>query len=269
MADSLATPGDSYLLSPRALLPDGATLVLRHSPTAPEKEHLIVLDERLRERSVVAMTTPVERDARYSYFHRFSDGNVRGGIFPYAPLPRQRVSADGSLVANVATTVESPRGGHLIVTLVSAAGDTLLARRIPFAGVAMVRADATRAIAAAYERMLRPMGSIGPEQSREAADAWRRRVVVPAAYPPVEDVLVGSDSTAWLQVRQSGNRVHFLGVQAHRSQVFETHLPAGSRLLAANADELWVAETDSLGVPSLVRYRLDLSRRGEGLTARR
>lgn len=267
--DAPATPPDFQLVSPRALLPDGATLVLSHSPASPEEEALVVLDGRHRERNVVAAFTPVERDERFSYFHRFADGNVRGRIFPYAPLPRERVSADGGLVAHVATSVESPRGGHLVVTMIGAAGDTLFARRVPFVGVAIDRAAVNREIAAAYQGLLRPLGSISPEQSRAAADAWRRRAVAPPVFPPVEDVLIGNDSTTWLLLRPTDNRVPVWRMEAATPAVSELNLPTGSRLLAADADVLWVAESDSLGVPSIIRYRLEVTRRQGGVAGRR
>lgn len=249
-----ASAVDQGPLSPRALLPTGEMLVSRHSP---DEETLLVLDARLRLRNIVATLKPVESDSRYSYFHRFADGSVRGSIFPHAPLPRQRVSADGRLFAYVETSVDSPQGGQLEIRLLGVDGDTILQRRLPFSGEPIDRAEVDRDVAAVYERLLRPQGSVGPERSREAADAWRRNVVVPQAYPPLRDVWIGADSSLWLQLRESGSRVPLWRIRPGTPSIERFEVAAGSRLLAADDNVLWVAETDSLGVPSLVRYRRD------------
>lgn len=245
-----------YAVTPQALYPNGSVQALLQSLAEPKEAGYFVVDSVGRLRNRVASYSSAEHDPRLSYFHRFADGSVRGGIFPLAPLPHRQISSDGALHVVVETEITSSRAVAVTVTLLGHAGDTLYSVRHPFEGSPVPRAEAERRTEETYTRLRGSLQNPDASRALEAAEAWRRSARTPSAYPPLRDVIVGSDSSVWLLMRDSSQSAPLLRLGATGSVSGRAVLPKGSRVLAASSTHIWVVELDYDDVPSLLRYRI-------------
>lgn len=99
----------------------------------------------------------------------------------------------------------------------------------------------------------RPGATVPPQ---EAVAAFKRLRVSPF-YPPVDGMLVGHDSTAWISsVRDPSGEIKWTMVDASGRKRSEVTFPKGSRVMAVSRARMWTVEEDSDGVPSIKRFRL-------------
>lgn len=171
-----------------------------------------------------------------------------------SPLPERGLIAfapDGSSAVIVDRTSWDGVGlAEFEVTRIGVRGDTIFARRVAYTPRrvpddffdneiqdAIVRPDVVNR--RAYERALREFYGL-------------RRY-----FPPVTRVVMGSDRTTWLAgIEDEGRERAWLVLDAVGSTIGRLRLPASSRVLSASATECWVAETDALDIPYVVRYEI-------------
>jgi hypothetical protein len=80
---------------------------------------------------------------------------------------------------------------------------------------------------------------------------------VPPHHPPVKALVLGSDSTVWLQEPETEpGRARWIVLGPDGSVLASAVLPASLTLFEATRKRLWGVDHDELGVPYVVRYRL-------------
>jgi hypothetical protein len=128
-----------------------------------------------------------------------------------------------------------------------AEGDTVYSRRVPFDVVALPSVVADSAIDATVTTMeSRIPGMGGPYRDL----AW-----VPPMYPPVEDLVVGTDGSIWIRLRpQDQGTSRYLVLRPDGAPHGEATLPGDVRLMTANLREAWGVVVDELDVQSVVKY---------------
>jgi hypothetical protein len=89
-----------------------------------------------------------------------------------------------------------------------------------------------------------------------ALRALREAIFVPRFHPPVTDLAVGRDGTAWVRREDAGAPlVRWMVLNPRGELLAEVKAPAALRILQADGDRVWGVETDDMGVPTVVRFR--------------
>lgn len=174
----------------------------------------------------------------------------RAGAIP--PLPNDAlwaVAADGSLVAALEPHLSGSEAGTTHVSLLTNAGDTVYSSSIPFEWVEIPTRMRDSLIA---DRRARARS----RSDEDARTAGERAARVPRAYPPLREVVLGSDASLWLRgtglLRDRG----YLHVAPGGAPVARVPLPRSATILAADSGRIWTSELDAYGVPSVARYRV-------------
>jgi hypothetical protein len=179
-------------------------------------------------------------------FTRWETATANGSsAIPFAAGPREEVSADGSRIVFVTTDTEGEHAGTFQVVALTASGDTIFARRYPFAMDPIPDALMDSVMNARLENARRP----------EAAAALRR-ARLPTVYPPIADMFVAQDSTVWIRLRRRNETVPWVildraGNPADTLRVTQNLVP-----VEAFAGKLYAIEHDEFDVESVLRYRL-------------
>jgi hypothetical protein len=171
----------------------------------------------------------------------------------------QDVAPDGSSVILVDQTPQADPGSTFQVTRLNADGDTLYHHvyRYTPRPVPAAMADSI------YQSYADLFG--GASSSAKAMEAVKKYVKLPPAQPPVSEVVLGSDGTAWLRREESASRtVGWLVLDPSGGVRATLTTPAGVRILALGQDVVWGVTHDELDVPFVVRYRIQRSPRGGG-----
>lgn len=139
------------------------------------------------------------------------------------------------------------------VTMVHSNGDTLFHRRLAYA---------PRPIPDGYydgeiETMLDyPEMSEAVAGQRAFTNAVREFYEQTRYYPPVTNVVVGSDGTAWIAGLDEDGERDWLVFDASGASIGRFRLPTRWHLGYANRNEAWVVERDALDIPYVVRYEI-------------
>lgn len=169
---------------------------------------------------------------------------------PFAFRPQIVFAADGSRFAFM-TADQGGGKGTYSVEVFDAGGDTLFARRYPFRGVPIPASAADSAI-----RAMAP----SPEQREAGSNPARfqaaARQRMPAVYAPVEQLLLALDGTTWVTLRTAGAEREVIVHDALGAPTASVLLPPRTRVQQASATHVWMTESDSLGLTSVVRYRI-------------
>ncbi len=98
-----------------------------------------------------------------------------------------------------------------------------------------------------------------PEGWEELRDRIQTRMDFPSHQPFASATWLGNDGTLWIRLRgpESATQVEWLRVGADGELRGRLILGVQDRLLWSHGDEVWVSEPDDLGVPWLVRYRIE------------
>ncbi|MEX1257154.1 MAG: hypothetical protein WEG36_06005 [Gemmatimonadota bacterium] len=172
---------------------------------------------------------------------------IAGGRFPFPILPFMEISSDGSHYGQVLTSVEGPDAGTFQVISLDAEGDTVYSRRVPFDIVELPSVVADSVIDAAVTTMESRISGMG-EPYRDLA--W-----VPPMYPPVEDLVVGTDGSIWIRLRpRDEGTSRYLVLRPDGAPHGEATLPGDVRLMTASIREAWGVIVDELDVESVVKY---------------
>lgn len=242
-----AAPGDGEaprLLRPlpRALLPDGSLLanfLVSVSDGLPEALRGVVLGRVTSDGELIEAIGRLPR--------------VRAGVslpgggagLPFPNVPRSAISRSGTRLAGAFTSLEGADVNSFRVWVWDVGGTEIWSDSYPFEPRAIPGAVADSAIDARAERL-----------PPEFADLFRDQAEVPPTYPPLAGLHVGRDETIWVEKRiVNGERLH-LALDPDGTPLGTLTLPEASRLAEAQANRIWVVETDDLGVESVVRYRV-------------
>lgn len=176
-----------------------------------------------------------------------------GGLsnpIPFAFQP-QIVFSSGGRRFGFLTADQSRREGTYSIAVFGTDGDTLFSRRYPFRGEPIPSSAIDSAIAAMAPR---------PEQRESSSDPTRFQVAarerIPAVHAPVERMVLALDSTTWLALRPTMGRAEAIVLDARGTPVASVELPPRSRIQQVTESHLWVTETDTFDLASVVRYRI-------------
>lgn len=180
---------------------------------------------------------------RANCFHLVNGRRV-GSVFECA-FPRIDVAADGSRLAIVVAATSGPDVGTYRLTVIGGNGDTLFARKYPF-----VQDRITPAIADSIRS--------ARASSAQSADARALIAGIPVSpmYPPVEAVVVGTDSTIWIGLRASKGNRSWTIIGPSGGIIGSLTLPAAVDIKSANLRAVLAGEKDEDDLESIVRYRL-------------
>jgi hypothetical protein len=167
---------------------------------------------------------------------------------PFGNSPKWGMSADLGRVVVAMASIEGDDSGSYEVYAVDLEGDTLFAERFPFRVEPISQAVGDSAI----EARIAMVTQFFPDS--DLAEAIRREGGVPPMYPPIVNLLLGSDGTAWIELRAQPEGVPYHAIDSEGVPVGTLLLRPGSRIAAASANEMWVNERDDVGVQSLVKY---------------
>lgn len=186
-----------------------------------------------------------------------SDGTVRviariqapppWSVWPFAPGLQLSFSPDGRQLGYARTMEMQVEGGTFEVGVYNSTGKLEFVKMFPYRGVPLPR----RFIDSVLAR-----GVAAPD-GRAAIPASQ----VPPVRRPVEGVLIGDDHRVWVTTRKSETELRIMVLSASGAQTGYVDVAATSRMVAANASQIWIIEQDDDGLPSLVRYRVGTSRR--------
>ena len=179
--------------------------------------------------------------------HRFAIGSTVLSVDPFPARTLTDVSPDGQRIAVVRTHLQGQDGNSLQVTVVGANADTVFTRSYSFAGVEIPQSVRDSILQAASERL-----------APELAAAYRSHVYFPPAYPPVSDVVLGTDQTVWLGIRETSQKRRYLVLETSGEPLAIVELPSRTSVRAASRAWLWCVELDEYDVNNVVKYRIEL-----------
>ena len=179
----------------------------------------------------------------------------RGAVFqavaPLQPEPFTRLSPGG----NGAVTVSYP-SGRLTLTGIEPLGDTVFVRELEPAHIPL---SASRIRRAVLDMSIFPEFSEAEEEPIRLAfeKKFRRSGFLPEYLPPVTDLFVGQDGSIWLRREETESEMIDYSVLWRNGAPRGTiAIPALQRVVAARDGLMVAVEVDELGIPTLVRYRV-------------
>jgi hypothetical protein len=93
--------------------------------------------------------------------------------------------------------------------------------------------------------------------SGRAAEAARKNLVIPDAFPPISGLLLGRDDSVWLRKEDVGSgTVAWLVLDARGRVQAIAATPAGLHLRYADGEHIWGVVHDELDIPYVVRLRI-------------
>jgi hypothetical protein len=100
-----------------------------------------------------------------------------------------------------------------------------------------------------------PVFNMTVARARDLAEASLYR---PAFKPPVTNMVLGKDGSIWLmQQPDREGRVPWLVLDSEGQAIRAVQLPSRTVLHVVDPPHVWGSTTDELGVPYVVRYRVN------------
>lgn len=170
------------------------------------------------------------------------------GEQPFIDSPILSVSTAGLGFVRVDRRTTGP--AVIGITRYDANGAERWRRSIPHSG-APLDPSLVDSVIRGYTHPSDPRSTAVPEsQAREA-------VTIPPRGIPVLSATIGSDGRIWLRRPTSAGRpARYTVLAPDGTPSFEVTLPLRGRLIAAEATAIWVMESDTDDLPTVVRYRL-------------
>jgi hypothetical protein len=163
-------------------------------------------------------------------------------------VPRFGISVDGNALASVVASLDRSTA---TVTLFHAVGDTSYSREVPIS----LRPIPDSLLDARYESLIRETGR--SKNGRERVKALRS-IPRPRFLPPLQDVAVSSAGTVLIDFESDTTVRDHLLIDSFGKPVAMIPLPSSTKVMQLDKDLIWAITRDSDGVPSVVRYRLEL-----------
>ena len=246
---STSEPGRIGRFDPLSLLPDGSWLGQGMLASADRRSYQGVLATRAADGSyrITFRMPPSESDPRMMWVSGF------GRSVPFSLQPQYSFAYNGSRVGELSAPLPASERSHFTVTVLRANGDTIVSRRNEFRGVPIPSQARDSALAAILPRGGRV--SEGPQDMPQRFQAIARDRM-PNWYIPAETITLGLDNTIWVGMRPTNEGRTMLILNGGGDPIGTLLLPRTSRVRQASATHVWVTETDSDGLTSVVRYRI-------------
>lgn len=167
---------------------------------------------------------------------------------PFANVPSIATSPDGSRTAVATASLDGVDEGTFRVTVVDAAGDTVIDRRYPFPGVPLPQAVFDSVVSTAESFAAR---------DPELVAAIRRQTPRRSVYPPLTRIIIGRDGTVFVQMHADAGVAPVRVIGADGDPLGWLSLPERSRVAVGEGDRIWVIERDEVDVETVVRYAVE------------
>lgn len=174
--------------------------------------------------------------------------------------PLTATSPDASRVV-LLDRVVSANAAEFVLTVQTPTGDTIYSRRHPTTRLPLPQEQVDAQVEAAL-RDLRAAQGVRWEARTLDDLAARLRATAGRARSGVTGVLAGNDGTTWISTIESeGARTQYYVYDERGNAMFRVFHARAHLMHSADRNNVWVTEYDRDGIPSIVRYRVELSGR--------
>ncbi|HEY8484047.1 MAG TPA: 6-bladed beta-propeller [Longimicrobiales bacterium] len=183
------------------------------------------------------------------------------GLFapqPFGDSPLVEAAPDGSgLVLVERWAAEAADRAHFTVTRIDPSGRVLFSRQYRYPARPMPKALADSVFQAEVAIALQARGP-NLSSRAQAEERVREALYLPGHLPPITGVVIGRDGTIWLRREDLGEAsVEWLVLGEDGGVLGALRAPRGLRILRAQRGSIWGVEEDTLGVPYVVKYRVE------------
>jgi hypothetical protein len=258
-----ASPEDapaSPVFTPHAFYRDGGMVGVRGvtSRSAPRnwQEDLVIVDSS----GAVLRVLATLNAPRFVSVRNPATGRDASFPVPRSPVTRFSVAQDGSRIAVLSHDLTTrPTRSYLHVF--GRTGDTLAARTFSTTSVEASADDTERALAAVERDLRAPSAGLSDRYVTAVLRALRDSM--PRFGQPFSQIRLGLDDTIWLAPSSgasSGGDHEWLVLDGRGQTIAQIALPPPQRFVlgAASRAHVWGIVSDRDGVPSIVRYRVQV-----------
>jgi hypothetical protein len=175
-------------------------------------------------------------------------------LIPFCARPLSAVSDGGSEIVLLRQENTAARTGVFNVLAVSTSGDTIFSRQYRYIAIPIPPQSSD----SAWNRLIRVRAQRFGSASIDSTAIPTR---APPTYPPVRRIVVGRDSSVWLELRTTRQSHRWLRLDRHGSPDALVDLPPYVTVEAATAARLWGVERDPVDHrQNIVRYRVSHAR---------
>jgi hypothetical protein len=250
---NVETAGALEWFVPYALFADGAVVGEGrfHQPRVAGK--YVWAERRIVHAPVAGGMRTLAKSPEYENGPWFMTVEVFGRSVPYAPLPQTVFSPDGRRFAFLTTDIQSRAGGTYTIQMFGTTGEVIFNKTFSFAGTVIPQ----RVVDSTLAAMIPPAGrgTEGPADMPQRFQALAKERI-PPVYAPVQSIILGLDNTTWVVLRRNTDGQTAIALNARGEPVGSLSVPTRSRIWQGSASHVWMTETDSDGLVSVVRYRL-------------
>ena len=185
-------------------------------------------------------------------------GSIRGGGIPLVASPLEHVAHDGRTIATLVTQFASRTQGTFRIVTLATTGDTLFNRAYEFEGTPIAKSDVDRYTAIGEGRTVDNKAIQRPNDV-ETIIARLIRERMPAVYPPIRWLTLGTDGSVWVTPWIPGipaTESPRVLLDAKGNPIASVVIPKGSWFRAVSRTHLWVTIGNADGLQNVVRYRL-------------
>jgi hypothetical protein len=177
-----------------------------------------------------------------------------------AARPISHVSQDGNRVVIVHQNISATRP-TMRISVLSPRGDTLVARSLPITPAPARQAE--------FEQILtmqrRDLEAARPPHDKQFIDEFEQkmRAATPKVIAPISMVRLGIDNTIWLALPAQRDSQPWLVLDPNGNPIGQLMVRSGGVggggfiTAAVSRERLWGIQTNSDGVPSIIRYRVE------------
>lgn len=252
--------------APLALYADGSVLANRGAPSRDSPPTIMVHVSARGEVNRVLLQHP----RAGTVVIQNKNGGTTYTSAPFVNGTADFFAADGNRLGYFEMT-PTQTGGTIRTIIVSAAGDTLISRSIPFIGTRISQQTKDSAIADRLRQRQGPATVVGPggvpQKATQRVDASELadyeaalRDKMPVFYAPIVSAKLGLDNTIWVHTRVTGPEAEWVMLSERGGPEFTISLPPKTRLMQASRSTIWAVQLDDDDIPSVVRYRIDRAR---------
>lgn len=236
-------------IAPEALLGDGSVLA-RSGSTRPGESDSIPNVPLVRTTRRGEVLDTVFYHSQYGRLLSIENSSSKLlAPHPFSDAPLYHLAPEGDWLVVLNRRVTSHSRPHYSLVRLDVTGDTVFAKKIPYQPVTL-SAETIDAWIADFLGKLAGRGSQSARSIREALHA-------PAYWPPVDQLVVGTDGSIWCRERteeRTHSRWRVLDSQGTTEAM--VRMPLGFELLYTDGVRLWGVVYDELGVPTVQRYAL-------------